>query len=333
MNTSTIRQLYDKMSGRELYDTVLKVIMTKDPQAHVYQKFLSTLWEQKGGYPPAKDVVRMVGAMRLNAALAKGHLDRGEPVPEFKRAEFALGDYVSREMVKHDLPFRFVDRGLFDALLHTAPPRERWDFETNPMPLPAICFVFPSGVCPSDDPEQSIDLLFVCCTEAQTERGIEPMFIAIGYNVAVDATWWVNAPAGRMPLFGPEGLASVPYEVFGGTEDSATNLKVALANHRLLTLSYNLIGIMNARPEFMSGGEVVKHVKGAGGNVRAVRKIPMLGATYRRRTSKSSKGEGTGTIMPEHWRVGHWHTVSFGPGHLQKRKDWFEPIHVNAPEA
>jgi hypothetical protein len=56
-----------------------------------------------------------------------------------------------------------------------------------------------------------------------------------------------------------------------------------------------------------------------------------LGKDFRAKGTATPSGSGGSHASPQaHWRRGHWHTVRYGEGRLQRRVDWFQPVYVNA---
>lgn len=93
----------------------------------------------------------------------------------------------------------------------------------------------------------------------------------------------------------------------------------------------NLMLIMQARRELISGGGAIKKVKAKKkGQSRATLWSPLwIGKDYRFQTEKHS-GEGTHASPRLHWRRGYWRNQAWGERHLLRRLRWIEPCLVNA---
>ncbi len=112
-------------------------------------------------------------------------------------------------------------------------------------------------------------------------------------------------------------------------------------NDRLTALVKNVILAYNYQPEMFSETPA-QTVGGRGsgfGKKPALTRSPLatrwLGADYvikKERLDPSYAGSSgrVGNPKRPHWRQGHWHTVCFGPGHRQRKQQWFQPVYINA---
>jgi hypothetical protein len=150
----------------------------------------------------------------------------------------------------------------------------------------------------------------------------------------------------RAVLYPDDGLtAGVEYLVCAVTSLGYGIVKVAhwddTGNDRLNTLVKNVILAYNYQPEMFSETPA-QTVGGRGsgfGKKPALTRSPLatrwLGADYvikKERPEPAYAGSSgrVGNPKRPHWRQGHWHTVCFGPGHKQRKQQWFQPVYVNA---
>ena len=101
----------------------------------------------------------------------------------------------------------------------------------------------------------------------------------------------------------------------------------------------NLICLMTHQPEIVTVQKASKYVavesKGfATTKVNNVPNVHWLGEDFVTRVQYSSKVDtdlsdiSRGKPKKSHWRRGHWHTILQGPGRLQKRMKWFQPVFI-----
>jgi len=102
----------------------------------------------------------------------------------------------------------------------------------------------------------------------------------------------------------------------------------------------NLLCLMTQEPEIISVQKsstkyVSTNNKGfASQKINNVPNVHWLGADFTTRVQYSKKINTDpsditrGKPKRSHWRRGHWHTISQGPGRLQKKLRWFQPVFI-----
>ena len=98
----------------------------------------------------------------------------------------------------------------------------------------------------------------------------------------------------------------------------------------LLTQQPDIISVQKSSTKYASANN-----KGFGNHkVNNVPNVHWLGADF---TTKVQYSRGLDTSLSEvsrgkpkksHWRRGHWHTILQGPGRLQKKLRWFQPVFI-----
>jgi hypothetical protein len=108
----------------------------------------------------------------------------------------------------------------------------------------------------------------------------------------------------------------------------------------IYTFVINLLCLMTQQPDIISVEKSAsKYVattnKGfASKKMNNVPNVHWLGADFTTRVQYSKKINTDpsditrGKPKRSHWRRGHWHTISQGPGRLQKKLRWFEPVFI-----
>ena len=124
-----------------------------------------------------------------------------------------------------------------------------------------------------------------------------------------------------------------------GMEDVVSHFrKEALPD--MYTFVINLLCLMTQQPDIISVEKSAsKYVattnKGfASQKMNNVPNVHWLGADFTTRVQYSKKINtdlseiSRGKPKRSHWRRGHWHTISQGPGRLQKKLRWFQPVFI-----
>ena len=99
-------------------------------------------------------------------------------------------------------------------------------------------------------------------------------------------------------------------------------------------LIVNLILLMNVQPEIVTESSISIPTKAKGFKTSTkelpTRTISWVGKDFTRRVIRKTTSTTQGSNSPKssHWRRGHWHTVSQGPGRKQKRLKWFQPAFI-----
>jgi len=108
----------------------------------------------------------------------------------------------------------------------------------------------------------------------------------------------------------------------------------------IYTFVINLLCLMTQQPDIISVEKSAsKYVattnKGfASQKMNNVPNVHWLGADFTTRVQYSKKINtdlseiSRGKPKRSHWRRGHWHTISQGPGRLQKKLRWFQPVFI-----
>ena len=124
-----------------------------------------------------------------------------------------------------------------------------------------------------------------------------------------------------------------------GMEDVVSHFrKEALPD--MYTFVINLLCLMTQQPDIISVEKssskyVATTNKGfASQKMNNVPNVHWLGADFTTRVQYSKKINtdlseiSRGKPKRSHWRRGHWHTISQGPGRLQKKLRWFQPVFI-----
>lgn len=102
----------------------------------------------------------------------------------------------------------------------------------------------------------------------------------------------------------------------------------------------NLLCLMTQQPDIISvQRSTSKYVattnKGfSSQRMNNVPNVHWLGADFVTKVQYSDEGKSPsfeitrGKPKKSHWRRGHWHTVSQGPGRIQKKLRWFQPVFI-----
>ena len=119
-------------------------------------------------------------------------------------------------------------------------------------------------------------------------------------------------------------------------EDQCKEIGMELTKD-VLRFICNLILLSQQQPEILTvkdSGSKFVDTDGKGFKSTKMNKQPpvhWLGENFTTRVVRASEVEGerqVGTPKRSHWRKGHWHTVSQGPGRKQKQMRWFQPTFI-----
>ena len=97
----------------------------------------------------------------------------------------------------------------------------------------------------------------------------------------------------------------------------------------------NLLCLMTSEPDIISVEKPKSNyvpTNGKGFNTQKMSNVPnvhWLGADFTTSVKYfNTLAAGNGSAKKSHWRRGHWHTISQGPGRLQKKLRWFKPVFI-----
>jgi hypothetical protein len=100
-------------------------------------------------------------------------------------------------------------------------------------------------------------------------------------------------------------------------------------------LVINFILLLNLQPDIVSQEVIKAPTKGRGftgpSSLEKPKQVYWVGKEFNKRIVKTTplaRAIGSNTPKTSHWRRGHWHTVSQGPGRKQKRMKWFQPTFI-----
>lgn len=106
-------------------------------------------------------------------------------------------------------------------------------------------------------------------------------------------------------------------------------------HNEFIILVYNFILLLNLQPDIVSQENIKASTKGRGFSGSPSQDKPKpaywVGKEFNKRIVKTiplTRAIGSNAPKSSHWRRGHWHTVSQGPGRKQKRMKWFQPTFI-----
>ena len=172
-----------------------------------------------------------------------------------------------------------------------------------------------------------------CCQLCETQKFYDENNRG-AYNYAVNMSLYLN-PENRSDQDTNEYIK----ERGEGTSNLVNTFrKTALPD--IYTFAVNLFCLMTQQPDIISVKKSAsKYVattnKGfASQKMNNVPNVHWLGADFTTRFQYSKKintdlsDVNRGKPKRSHWRRGHWHTISQGPGRLQKKLRWFQPVFI-----
>ena len=172
-----------------------------------------------------------------------------------------------------------------------------------------------------------------CCQLCETQKFYDENHRG-AYNYAVNMSLFLN-PENRSDQDTNEYIK----ERGEGTSNLVNTFrKTALPD--IYTFAVNLFCLMTQQPDIISVKKSAsKYVattnKGfASQKMNNVPNVHWLGADFTTRFQYSKKintdlsDVNRGKPKRSHWRRGHWHTISQGPGRLQKKLRWFQPVFI-----
>jgi hypothetical protein len=214
-------------------------------------------------------------------------------------------------------PFYCVGKRMLEAAQQTKPFTE-WDFNALPLPFPCVTFLLPKG------------------TRIGGEL-ITHFTVMHAKGATADSIVFMGANGSLIPFIAVHPFhESGKFDVAAASGNSRDDLNQSGQPTREIALSImqlvlNLVGIMHARKELVSGGGLLREV-GKGDRRKGVYKAHVLGQSYTYKTVEAGAEPGaSGRPVAQHWRRGHWHTVCHGKGKLLRRLEWFEPTLVGKP--
>tara|TARA_R100000231_G_scaffold388_2_gene683 strand:+ start:249 stop:1397 length:1149 start_codon:yes stop_codon:yes gene_type:complete len=172
-----------------------------------------------------------------------------------------------------------------------------------------------------------------CCQLCETQKFYDENHRG-AYNYAVNMSLFLN-PENRSDQDTNEYIK----ERGEGTSNLVNTFrKKALPD--MYTFAVNLFCLMTQQPDIISVKKSAsKYVattnKGfASQKMNNVPNVHWLGADFTTRFQYSKKintdlsDVNRGKPKRSHWRRGHWHTISQGPGRVQKKLRWFQPVFI-----
>ena len=172
-----------------------------------------------------------------------------------------------------------------------------------------------------------------CCQLCETQKFYDENNRG-AYNYAVNMSLYLN-PENRSDQDTNEYIK----ERGEGTSNLVNTFrKTALPD--IYTFAVNLFCLMTQQPDIISVKKSAsKYVattnKGfASQKMNNVPNVHWLGADFTTRFQYSKKintdlsDVNRGKPKRSHWRRGHWHTISQGPGRVQKKLRWFQPVFI-----
>ncbi len=258
---------------------------------------------------------------------------------------------LGRILEQLQVPTYYVSETLMQAALQTDLPE---DFDTGSLrwPLDGMLFMLPQGhgfnlAHPEAEPAEAATIALGRIPKdtsvASQSTGNEAFdsypwratcFTAKEDIVAVVAT---SRPKRQISMCwhggdtGPMNEGSVGF-CLGDADDLPHVDETAFA---VAQLAFKLVLIMNASPVLVETGSLSRAEKVRKGvRVQSALWSPnFFGRRYRPRTAVESGEKGTGGKKRWHIRRGHIRKQPFGPGLVQFRDQWIEPMHINPPDA
>lgn len=312
-----------------------------DDLIEVLQRLFPGLWEMS--YARRYD---NLGSFHSPKLAALGCADAAA-----KALQNGLGDHairnefmVSAQCAKHGYPTFFVTSTMLKACEQTnLPPELNWT--EIPMPFPGMTFVFERGAIVH--PEDKLDVPYIGIARTRAgERLVHPYpgtptgKMGIGgmamMTTQVSPTTIFHMDFTMSEITSPlirdiDRAAVQEYEVVH--TDSLMKISPAGKefNKWLMLLALKLILVMNARPEQVSRGSLLRSVKPKRtGDPRVEYWSPnVLGRSY----SVATEGDTTAAPGEQghrrmHWRRGHFRQQPHGPNMSLRKTIWLEPCLV-----
>lgn len=241
------------------------------------------------------------------------------------------------KQVQYRVPLHWVGRDLVEAVMHTTPPME-YDWYHEPLPLPAMTFMLPNGAlthplegnttfvsfsrnrmnedvptCANGGPRtwasRNGAMTLVCRTEPYLHH----------WNIPYDAIKKVNlAELNAMSLKFDEhphssGWLTTPQMT---PEDTHFGAKVA-------HLIFGLLLIIDAKPELVEKGELLRKVMKKGERPREFWSAHVIGRNYRLRREYQG---GTHASPRGHWVDGYYRQQPYGPNNTLRKRKHIDPF-------
>jgi hypothetical protein len=260
--------------------------------------------------------------------------------------------YVAAELLKDaHFPLLFAGGEIIEACLQTELP-DWLEFSDFKWPLPCATFMLPQGAMTLENGSEVLSISY-----ARVEAGSMPLSTASALRLdrtplrAEHGTYFIWAE-----LLGPDGdlfhwcmdravtgkvssvglqfnhisdYASMQFDSVGESSAIEKNdqyLLLALPN-----VLFNLLMIMQERPELVEPRKMLRKVKGAGkGPPEPLWEPRYVGRTFRysRTLHEPTGARGTHASPRSHWRRGHWRQQACGPLRQEHKTIWIQPIFI-----
>lgn len=272
------------------------------------------------GYAPWDDLIS-----RLSFIEATTRPNALTGLPGIPKVDAEVGSIAAFALLKKT-PAVYVTRELLDALMATDMPSVPDDM---PVVLPAVSFMLPEGVVPTELPGEYIRAITVTHFPKEYVTNLPPNAGNVVLRSAALSTDDTFYQGGVTSIAGSNGFISIS----SGTKDRSPALASLMnACIRLEALAVNLMLILTYKAGMLttdsSCSGQAKGFKKADDSTNTFLPISWLGKSFRSR--RSTPRGGTHATPQAHWRKGHWHTIRFGKGLQQSRIDWYQPIFVGA---
>lgn len=228
----------------------------------------------------------------------------------------------------HKAPAIYVSRDLAEALLNTSVPPIPDDL---PSVLPAVHFMLPKGVFPTEVEGHSIYAIAVDRVSRKLVRNATEKLGNVVFRFNACSTECEAYTAVIGSLAGEYGVETFhdqnPEDEFRHTYEVMDVCKQVEA------FGVNLMLMLTYQPDMLTteahGSVAPKGFHVARDHDRRRLPITWLGKDFKPKKLEASEPKGGTHASPQaHWRRGHWHTVLHGEGRKQKRMRWFQPVYV-----
>lgn len=312
------RPLFGSPEGNAYYDKVIEEINDKQ-----LNRISRIRYETPSNYTNPKCFLRFI-------AKYLQEISRGL---EYNDKEIhAMSSVLVGDLLKYDVPFYLISKDIFIALLNTDPPEESWILESNPIPFPAVGFLFPHDELIIDT-EKNISIDWAILGSFKFPEGHNRLL-----SIANDKT----NKCFLLSSIHENNALSDTIPVTTALKDKEPALyEIENVNNVMQTL-YNIVTLMNQCPEYIDNKTIRKEVKAKrpSEQPKIFSTCRTIGRNFRIAYNNSGNAVPTGKTMPVHQRRGHWHHILKGrrkdnegnkiaPKDRIAEKRWFKPVWIN----
>jgi hypothetical protein len=229
-------------------------------------------------------------------------------------------------LLRHGIPMFWLGRDMAEAISKTTPPGET-NWTTRKLPFDGGIIMLPQGAITDREGRNAAHLLW---NRFSTKDFAEPipgdarpgdlrLYISVVFpGPGMPSYYTVLGTDMAAPSLSVPSLSQVASSSFSSDFEAAGDRDVVSQAVHLL---FGTFALMDARPDLVTHGSLLKRVKKADG-VREFWSPNVIGEHYR---IKRENGLGSHASPRMHWVRGFWREQPYGPGFGMRRTQWIEP--------